>query len=128
MVARTGEATDPTGPPSLASSPLLSSAIIRPRTRLRRRSTSSSPRPCRDASRERRSCRAEPLRPDAARIVAERDERVGDRFNEWGWPAGVDQRALRRRPSRLREERGVDAARATAPLLRPVVRPRYDRV
>src|SRR6266446_865512 len=128
MVARTGEVTGLTGQISLPSSPLLSSAIIRPRTRLRRRSTSSSPRPRRDASRPRRSCRAEPLRPDAARIVAERDERVGNRFNESGWPADVDERALGRRPTHIREERGVDAARATAPLLRLFVCQRDDRV
>src|SRR6267142_3964526 len=37
MVARTGEVTGLTGQPSLPSSPLLSSAIIQPRTRLRPR-------------------------------------------------------------------------------------------
>src|SRR5713101_5153990 len=128
MVARTGEVTGLTGQTSLPSSPLLSSAIIRPLTRRRRSSTSYSPPPRRDASRRRRSCPPEALRTGAARIVAERDERVGNRFNESGWPADVDERALRRRPTRIREERGVDAARATAPLLRLFVCQRDDRV
>ncbi len=78
----------------------------------------------RSRCRRERSCRAEPLRPDAARIVAERDERVSDRFDESGWSADVDERALRRRPSSLREESGVDAACATVPLLRLFVRQR----